>query len=749
MTRAWKPSVGLIACVAVFLAARSIASYGGGHLVYVTHGTGTSVAALDTATRAVVQAATLIPQPYGIAISPDGERAYITARGNNSLYIIRTSDHQVEHAVAVGYGPYGVAISPDGLRAYVANGGENSLTVVDTPSSAVVATVPVGLLPYGVAISPDGTRVYVSVVGADAIAVVDALTNEVAAHIPVGNNPRDVVVSPDGARLYSANQFSSTVSVVDTAAGVVIATIEVGSNPHSLAQTRDGRLLYVSHHQPDGTVSVIDTVTNRAVGLVTGVGAYPVGLAVDGEYGYVAVSSTYDVAVFDLETNAIVQRIATGENPISVAVTPRPPNEAPAAMADLYLVSRDGRLAVDAPGVIGNDYDADGQPLTAVVEAGPSHGQVRLNADGSFIFEPFPGYVGPDSFSYHVNDGRADSTSAAVTLHVISAGGPYTASEGTPVVVTASGGKATMAYEWDLDANGSFETAGQSATFFAADGDRVAPIAVRVTDAGGAVADAWTTVGISNVGPVADPIVWNISVEPVRIGDEITATAGFRDVGVADTHTGTFDWGDGMSSPAAVTEENGAGSASASHSYTATGLYTVTLALTDKDGASVHSVFKSVVVNNPEGSYEYGAGSFKSPPGAYTADPTLAGTAYVTQLYARHAAQGTLTYPSNAFRFSYLPARLNFASTSMKSLVISGNRSWLRGEGITFVGLTREPCDYLLAVVDSFTSPDKVRVKITSKVTGQVVYDNQKGAPDDAEATGPTSGPGTVVIVKK
>ena len=270
---------------------------------------------------------------------------------------------------------------------------------------------------------------------------------------------------------------------------------------------------------------------------------------------------------------------------------------------------------------------------------------------------------------------------------------------------------------------------------------------MRVTDAGGAVAVARTTVGISNVAPVAGPIVWNTSVEPVKIGVWVTATASFRDVGVADTHTGRFAWGDGMNSPAAVTEAIGVGLASASHAYAATGLYPVTLTLTDKDGASVHSIFEYVVVNDPAGSYEYGGGPFKSPPGAYADDPTLAGTAYITQLYARHAADGTLTYPANAFRFSYLPARLSFASTRMHSLVIAGNRSWLQGEGIKSVGTSREACDYLLAVVDSMRSPDQVRVKI--RCSGRVVYDNQKDAPDDAEATGPTSSPGTVTIIKK
>lgn len=46
----------------------------------------------------------------------------------------------------------------------------------------------------------------------------------------------------------------------------------------------------------------------------------------------------------------------------------------------------------------------------------------------------------------------------------------------------------------------------------------------------------------------------------------------------------TFDWGDGSSSPAAVSEAQGSGPVSASHVYTASGTYTVKLTVKDKDG---------------------------------------------------------------------------------------------------------------------------------------------------------------------
>ncbi len=90
----------------------------------------------------------------------------------------------------------------------------------------------------------------------------------------------------------------------------------------------------------------------------------------------------------------------------------------------------------------------------------------------------------------------------------VSAGGPYTVPEGGSVGVTATGSDAdgdTLTYAWDLDNDGTFETAGQTATFSAAtiDGPATRTIRVRATDPGGLVAVSSATVTVTNVAPTA------------------------------------------------------------------------------------------------------------------------------------------------------------------------------------------------------------------------------------------------------
>ena len=69
-------------------------------------------------------------------------------------------------------------------------------------------------------------------------------------------------------------------------------------------------------------------------------------------------------------------------------------------------------------GVLANDTNIYGNPLTAQLVTGPNLGQVTLNADGSFSYTPNPGTWGTDSFTYTATDGTYTSAPATVTITV-------------------------------------------------------------------------------------------------------------------------------------------------------------------------------------------------------------------------------------------------------------------------------------------------------------------------------------------
>ncbi len=76
------------------------------------------------------------------------------------------------------------------------------------------------------------------------------------------------------------------------------------------------------------------------------------------------------------------------------------------------------RLEEPAPGVLGNDGDTDGDPLTAQLQSAPANGTATVGADGSFVYVPTTGFSGTDSFTYLARDARGANATATVTITV-------------------------------------------------------------------------------------------------------------------------------------------------------------------------------------------------------------------------------------------------------------------------------------------------------------------------------------------
>jgi len=105
-------------------------------------------------------------------------------------------------------------------------------------------------------------------------------------------------------------------------------------------------------------------------------------------------------------------------NVATVSITVTAINDAPSASGDSYAATEDTTLVVVAPGLLTNDSDVDGDPISAVVVTPPAHGTLALNADGSFSYMPNLDFIGDDSFTYKANDGTSDSNVVTVSITV-------------------------------------------------------------------------------------------------------------------------------------------------------------------------------------------------------------------------------------------------------------------------------------------------------------------------------------------
>jgi hypothetical protein len=230
------------------------------------------------------------------------------------------------------------------------------------------------------------------------------------------------------------------------------------------------------------------------------------------------------------------------------------------------------------------------------------------------------------------------------------------------------------------------------------------------------------------------------------VGTPVNFTGTFTD-NAGGTHSAQWMF-DAIAQAGVVNE--GAGTVTATHTFTAAGVYLVKLIVSDGCGgtgetATVGGLDALVVIYDPDAGFVTGGGWFNSPLGAYAADPLLIGRAnfgFVSK-YKKGA-----TVPTGETEFNFKAGNLNFHSTSYQWLVIAGARAQYKGVG-TVNGAGSY--GFMLTAVDGQISGgggvDKFRIKIWDLATNSIVYDNQSGDADAADLSTALGG-GSIVIHK-
>jgi YVTN family beta-propeller protein len=161
----------------------------------------------------------------------------------------------------------------------------------------VIATLPVGRGPLSAAVNSVTNKIYVAdwcgndpnCTSGGTVTVIDGATDNTLS-VNVGFNPYGVAVNSLTNKIYVANHCGNdpacasggTVSVIDGVSNTVVATVTTGSHPYSVAVNSVTNNIYVSNncgndlscHSHNGTVSVIDGVSNTVTATVT-VGSSP------------------------------------------------------------------------------------------------------------------------------------------------------------------------------------------------------------------------------------------------------------------------------------------------------------------------------------------------------------------------------------------------------------------------------------------------------------------------------------------
>ena len=176
------------------------------------------------------------------------------------------------------------------------------------------------------------------------------------------------------------------------------------------------------------TIRQPGTVAGQATSNASG--DYVVGNLPPSTYGIGGYSSPYEVVVsapgYSSKTGSANTTFSVGTATVpgstsSATLNVTLSNSAPDAVDDAYSTDEDTALSVNAPGVLANDTDPQGDALSAAVATGPANGTLGLNADGSFTYTPNANFNGADSFTYTATDslGASDTATVAITVNPV------------------------------------------------------------------------------------------------------------------------------------------------------------------------------------------------------------------------------------------------------------------------------------------------------------------------------------------
>jgi hypothetical protein len=364
----------------------------------------------------------------------------------------------------------------------------------------------------------------------------------------------------------------------------------------------------------------------------------------------------------------------------------------------------------------------------------------------SFSFTPDDNGAYEVSLSVTDEDGGVGTTSQTITVTnaapVLSnvTVSPGTANEGSSVTLSVSISDASSAdaFHMDIDwGDGSpldnvylapgTTSFSQSHTYADDDPTGTASdsyvIGLTIYDDDGGTGTGSASVVVNNLAPSLT-ISTPESGALYMLNAAVDLSAALMDASTLDTLTCSVNWGDGFTETGTLA----AGVCTASHVYTATGVYTIQVTGSDDDtGAKTGSVM--AVVYDPSAGFVTGGGWIASPTRAYKPDESLSGKA--TFGFVSKYQKGA-TVPSGNTAFEFEVGGFEFYSTAYEWLVVNQNGANAQFKGSGLINGALDPngnaYKFMLWASDgsSTDSADTFRIRIWwEDAAGEhVVYDN-------------------------
>lgn len=260
--------------------------------------------------------------PWGVAITPDGQRAFVGNSGGtttNNISVIDIASQSVIRQINTGEsGAAGVAITPDGSSAFVANYGAGSISIIDTSSYSDLVADAGCVNPLSAVSDPAGSFIYIACESGRVMQVANAAGFASTTVSNVAGGSFDIAVS--ATQQVYAKQYGSTAgaaNIVGESTWTPLTAIAT-----AVALSPDGSIAYFG--DVSGNFYVMELANWNAITTTYTLGGDIRGIAItpDGTQAYVVDRTGNQVKVIDLSDGSVLHTIAVGSQPQRVAISP-------------------------------------------------------------------------------------------------------------------------------------------------------------------------------------------------------------------------------------------------------------------------------------------------------------------------------------------------------------------------------------------------------------------------------------------
>jgi YVTN family beta-propeller protein len=313
--------------IAAFLFASPIAAADLPHPALLALNKEGTLAIVNPATKQVVAKVKVGDSPHEAAATPDGKLAFVSNYGGSTpgstISVIDLAEQKEIHRVDLGplRRPHGLAVFEGKL--YFTCEVNKVIGRYDPATNQVDWLLGTGQdQTHMIALNHDGSQIYTANISGNTISLIDrtGAANWLVTSIPVGKGPEGFDVTPDGKELWAAGSRDGSVTIVDIAGKRVKQTVNVQTKrSNRLHFTPDGRLVLITDLDA-GDLVVLERETKKEIKRIK-LGKEPAGILIapDGGRAYVAVTGDSNIAVIDLKTLDLVERLSTGQNPDGMA----------------------------------------------------------------------------------------------------------------------------------------------------------------------------------------------------------------------------------------------------------------------------------------------------------------------------------------------------------------------------------------------------------------------------------------------